>query len=222
MKKQEWGVSMSIRFDNFVMVYCKSKSERNVVFINIYFKSVRDKSYYMIDDLCKLLCNVGYDCEIEWYQGHKLLHIIFKEKEKLELQLSKYAYNYYYKTIALEIKDLLLEYLYGEYFNVALFDCFVPQWFLSLNVSYSLLDFSETMHNDTYQGCVFYRKRERHEVKEMLRKSLEIAKIKRRGKTIKIFNNAINNPYIVWLDVDMYMDCVEEICKELNIDYVLA
>lgn len=222
MKRQEWGVNMSLRFDNFVMVYCKSKSERNVVFINIYFKSVRDKSYYMIDDLCKLLCNVGYDCEIEWYQRHKLLHIIFKEKEKLELQLSKYAYNYYYRTVAGEIKDLLLEYLYGEYFNVALFDCFVAQWFLSLNVSYSLLDFSETMHNDTYQGCVFYRKREKYEVKEMLRKSLEIAKIKRRGKIIKIFNNGINNPYIVWIDVNMYMDCVKEVCEELNIDYVLA
>lgn len=204
------------------MVFCKSSKERNVVFINIYFKSVRDKSYYMIDDLCKLLKNVGYDCEIGFYQGHKLLHIIFQEKEKLELQLSKYAYAYYYKTIAGEIKDLLLEYLYGEYFNVALFDCFVPQWFLSLNVSYSLLDFSETMHNDTYQGCVFYAKREKYEVKDLLRKSLAIAKIKRRGKILKIFNNAINNPYIVWLDVDMYMDCVKEVCKELNIDYVLA
>lgn len=213
---------MSIRFDNFIMVYCKSSKERNTVFINIYFKSVRDKSYYMIDDLCKLLKNVGYDCEISFYQGHKLLHIIFQEKEKLELQLSKYAYNYYYKTIALEIKDLLLEYLYGEYFNVALFDCFDSNWLLSLNVSYSLLDFSETMHNDTYQGCVFYRKRERCEVKEMLHKSLEIAKIKRRGKVLKIFNNAVNNPYIVWIDVDMYMDCVVEVCKELNIDYVLA
>lgn len=213
---------MNIRFDNFVIVYCKSSKERNTVFINIYFKSVRDKSYYMIDDLCKLLKNVGYDCEIGYYQGHKLLHIIFQEKEKLELQLSKYAYAYYYKTIAGEIKDLLLEYLYGEYFNVALFDCFVPQWFLSLNVSYSLLDFSETMHNDTYQGCVFYRKREKYEVKEMLRKSLEIAKVKRRGKIIKIFNNGINNPYIVWIDVNMYMDCVESICKELNIEYVLA
>lgn len=213
---------MSLRFDNFVMVYCRSNKERNIVFINIYFKSVRDKSYYMIDDLCKLLCNVGYNCEIEWHQGHKLLHIIFQEKEKLELQLSKYAYNYYYRTVAGEIKDLLLEYLYGEYFNVALFDCFVPQWFLSLNVSYSLLDFSETMHNDTYQGCVFYRKREKYEVKALLRKSLEIAKVKRRGKIIKIFNNGINNPYIVWIDVDMYMECVVEICKELNIDYVLA
>lgn len=136
--------------------------------------------------------------------------------------MSKYTYNYYYKTVAGEIKDLLLEYLYGEYFNVALFDCFVPQWFLSLNVSYSLLDFSETMHNDTYQGCVFYRKRERREVKEMLRKSLEIVKIKRRGKTLKIVDNTVNNPYIVDIDVDMYMDCVEEVCKELNIDYILA
>ena len=213
---------MSIRFDNFVMVFCKSSKERNTVFINIYFKSIRDKSYYMINDLCKLLKNVGYDCEIGFYQGHKLLHIIFQEKEKLELQLNKYAYAYYYKTIAGEIKDLLLEYLYGEYFNVALFDCFVSQWLLSLNVSYSLLDFSETMHNDTYQGSVFYARREKYEVKSLLRKSLEIAKVKRRGKTLKIFNNAIGNPYIMWIDVDMYMDCVVEVCKELNIDYVLA
>lgn len=213
---------MSIRFDNFVMVFCKSSKERNTVFINIYFKSIRDKSYYMIDDLCKLLKNVGYDCEIGFYQGHKLLHIIFQEKEKLELSLSKYAYAYYYKTVAGEIKDLIMEYLYGEYFNVALFDCCIPQWFLSLNVSYSLLDFSETMHNDTYQGSVFYARREKYEVKSLLRKSLEIAKVKRRGKTLKIFNNAIGNPYIVWIDVDMYMDCVVEVCKELNIDYVLA
>ena len=78
------------------------------------------------------------------------------------------------------------------------------------------------MHNDTYQGSVFYRRREKYEVKALLRKSLEIAKVKRRGKTLKIFNNAIGNPYIVWIDIDMYMDCVEEVCKELNIDYVLA
>ena len=74
---------MSIRFDNFVMVYCKSESERNVVFINIYFKSVRDKSYYMIDDLCKLLCNVGYDCEIGYYQGINSCISYSKRKKSL-------------------------------------------------------------------------------------------------------------------------------------------
>lgn len=94
------------------------KKNPNEVSFFLYFRNIRDKSYYMIDDICKLLCNSGYECEIGYYNSSRIIKILFKQNS-IEHDLS-------------------------------------------------------------------------------------------------------NNPYIVDIDINMYMDCVVEICKELNIDYVLA
>lgn len=210
---------MSLSFDNFIMSYVK-KNPNEVSFF-LYFRNIRDKSYYMIDDICKLLCNSGYECEIGYYNSSRIIKILFKQNS-IEHDLSNNAYNLYYQSIAFEIRDLIMDFLYGEYFVVGLFECFEKVWRLHLNTCFCLFDYIETFYNDREHGGHLYKKRSKDKIKEILRKSLNILKIKRRGKTLKIVNNTVNNPYIVDIDVDMYMDCVEEICKELNINYVLA
>lgn len=68
---------MSLSFDNFIMSYVK-KNPNEVSFF-LYFRNIRDKSYYMIDDICKLLCNSGYECEIGYYNSSRIIKILFKQ-----------------------------------------------------------------------------------------------------------------------------------------------
>lgn len=209
-----------IQFDNFKMVYIKNRFNNNDVFIFIYFKSKTDKSYYMIEDINTLLCNNGYNSEISEFKGNKRIKISFIQKS--EVRLCKEAYGIYYKSIAFELRKIIMDFLYGEYFNVGLFDCIEKVWDLYLNVSMCVFDYIEVAHNDSYCGRYFFRKRKGYEIRDILREKLPEIKKKSRGKIIRIINNAINNEYIVGLDIKLYLECIETVCKELNIDYVIV